>query len=261
MYGTLSLYGSTSSAYALFKIAEQKKSTALESYARQPAVERELKYFKDKIGAVNSVDDLFRDRRLAAFILTSVGLGDDVNYVAKAKRVLSQQMGDKKSLMNVLQDPRYKSAAKILRLGEDGVATLKMPETTEKLAELYVMVRHEDDLQKQNGAVPLARYFNAKASSITSAYDILGDTRLRAMVLETLSLPRELAIQPVETQAATLERRLDLKKLQDPKFVDALVSRYLIGVDQKQANAGARSPILGLFGGQSGPLPGFNIIV
>jgi hypothetical protein len=35
----------------------------------------------------------------------------------------------------------------------------------------------------------------------------------------------------------------------------------LIGVDQKQANAGARSPILGLFGGQSGPLPGFNIIV
>lgn len=261
MTGTLGLYGSTTSAYALYRVAEQKKATALDAYARIPGVAREIDYFKEKINKVGSIDELFRDRRLAGFLLTSVGLGEDVNYIAKAKRILTQQASDKKALMNVLPDSRYKSAASVLKLGEEALENLKSPETIEKLTELYVMVRHEDDLQRQQPAVPLARYFKAKAATISNAYDILGDARLRSVVTETLGLPAEIAVQPVETQAAAINQRLNLTKLQNPKFVDTFLSRYLIQTDQKQSGAATSSPLLQLFGPPAGSLTGINLLV
>ena len=43
-----------------------------------------------------------------------------------------------------------------------------------------------------------------------------------------LGIPQEIAVQPLDTQERAVGSRLDVARLQDPKFVDRLAQRYLI---------------------------------
>ncbi len=260
MSSVASLYGTTTSAYTLYNMTVKKKDTAIATYGKQKDVQSEVDYFKSKIGSIKSVDDLFKNTRLTNFVLTAVGLDDQLNSLGLVKRALTQKASDPKAVMNVLTDTRFKSAAAVLKLGEDGIKTLTDPATISHLADLYVQGKYEEDLGAQNEAVPLARYFKAVASTLTSPYDILGDARLRKMVTDTLNLPPELAIQPVETQAAVIEQKLGMKNLKNAAFVDKFVTRYLVQSDQQQGGAasGPTSYLLSLFPGGSG---GVNLSV
>ena len=48
------------------------------------------------------------------------------------------------------------------------------------------------------------------------------------MVTTALGLPPQIAYQPVTSQAALIERRLDVTRLKNPAYVDSLVKRYLV---------------------------------
>ena len=57
---------------------------------------------------------------------------------------------------------------------------------------------------------------------------MLGDPIIRRVVTGALGLPREIAIQSVETQARAVASRLDIRKLEDPREIQRLAERYLL---------------------------------
>lgn len=237
------------SALTAFRLAEQRGEKGLEITRRDPMVSREIDYFKDNIDKVSSVDELFRNYRLVKFVLESVGLDNEIQYLGRAKKILSERVDDDNALMNRLTDKRWKSAAELLQLGEKGIDNLKSQATKDKLIDYFVKFKYEETLRQQNSAVPLARYFIAKADSISNAYEILGDAKLRHVVTTTLGLPLEIAYQEVETQAEAVTRRLDIKKLKDPDFVQKFAERFMIMSDMKaqEERGGGQSWLLNLF--------------
>lgn len=85
----------------------------------------------------------------------------------------------------------------------------------------------EQALGKENSALRYAVYFKNNASKINGVYDILGDRALRDVVLTVFNIPEKVATQPIETQAAVIERKVDVKKFKDPKFVEQFIQRFL----------------------------------
>ena len=67
-----------------------------------------------------------------------------------------------------------------------------------------------------------------RASTITSALQILGDPTFRAVVTTALSVPREIAFQGLPAQETAITQRLDIAQFKDPAFVNKFTHRYLI---------------------------------
>ncbi|WP_207476502.1 DUF1217 domain-containing protein [Arenibaculum pallidiluteum] len=243
------LTGLGSSAFTLFKMVEKQGSTAVERHSKDPAVTREVQYFREKVGSLKSVDDIFSDYRMMSFVLKASNLEDEIPFPGRAKRALTERADNTDALMNRLTDKRFKAAAEALKFAETGLSTLKNPETIEKLVSSYAKISYEKTLGLENIAVPKARYFQEKIGQVENYYDILGDKILRDVVTTALNIPQELAFQEVETQAAALEARIKLDDLKDPDTVAKFTQRYLIMMDQKnmETNGGGQSWLLNLF--------------
>jgi hypothetical protein len=237
------------SATVLYKLTESQGTTGLDRFRKDPMVKREVDAFRERIGNVGSVEDVFKDYKVMSFVLTASNLGDEVQYPGRAQRILSETAENTDALMNRLTDKRWKSAAEALKFGETGVTTLKSAETIDALAEAYVKIKYEEQLGKQNMAVPYARAFKERIAEAETYYDILGDKVLRDVVTTALGLPAEIAYQEVETQAAALESRVKLEDFKDPAFLEKFTQRYLILKDQKDqaASGGSQSWLLNLF--------------
>lgn len=208
-------------------------SATLEAtFEKTSNIQKDIDYFKKAVANVTSVDDLFKDYRLVSFLATATNLAGEEQYAGKMRRILSEKTDDKNAVMNRLSDKRYAQAAATLKLGETGVDTLKLQSTQDSLIAAYKQAKFENSIGTENIAVRKARYFEKYIGSATgSVYNILGDSILRDVVTSTLGLPQQIAVQPVETQAAAITSRLDLTKLNDPKYRDAFIKRYLTQYD------------------------------
>ena len=66
------------------------------------------------------------------------------------------------------------------------------------------------------------------------------------MVLTALNIPVQIAYQPLAAQEQAITSRLDVTKLQDPKFVQTFVQRYLLNKDVSGASSSANSGVVSL---------------
>jgi hypothetical protein len=232
----------------LYKMEKAKGDNATTSFAKDPSVQREIAYFEEKVGKVQSVEDVFNDYRMMSFVLTATDLGQEIQYKGRAQRTLSERADNENALMNRLTDKRFKNAAGVLKFGETGVATLKSPETVAQLKDLYVKLRYDDQLRASTPEISNANYFAKNAGDIENYYEILGDAQFREVVTRALGLPAELAYQDVDAQAAAIERRLSLDDLKKPEFVEKFTERYLILAEQSRQGAyNPNSYLLNLF--------------
>ena len=112
----------------------------------------------------------------------------------------------------------------------------------------------------------LALYFQRKAASITSAYDILADKALSEVFRTTYNLPDSVGAMAVDQQVKVVEKFLKLKDLADPVKLGKLLSRFSVMYDMK-TNAPSTPPALAILQGsqeqasakaRSRPLPGWG---
>ena len=81
----------------------------------------------------------------------------------------------------------------------------------------YMRQTLEEDAGKTNEGVRLALYFQRKAPTITSWYDVLADTALRQRRAAPRSaLPDSFATADIDKQAQLFEQKLDLADFSDP---------------------------------------------
>lgn len=250
----------------VYRNAERSGETGFERFKNRRDVQSELQRYLSALSQVQDVDGLFRNRRALEFVARSTGITSELQFPGRLQKALLSDRNDPDSLINRLNNPRLIEAARTLRLREDGVATLKDPETIEDLTDAYLRTRYEQTLAEGSSAVTNARYFKRQiADASDNVFEILGDRILRDVVTKTLGLPLQLAVQSVDSQGRAVTSRLDISRFSDPKFVDQFIQRYLSIADQEQrqeAFGGLQSPILSLLQpidrtGQS--IPGFNV--
>lgn len=200
-------------ALGLFqRLAKTDESASAAKYVSTGAAKKEIEYVKQQIEAMKTPEDLYKNYRVMRFVLSAYGLESELKYPGKIKKVLESDMTDSSSLANRLRDARFREVASALQIKATGLATLKDSATLDKLVGKYGVNEYEKSFEKQNPAIREGLYFLRNIGKVTSAYEILSDPVLSKVVRTVLGLPDQIALQPIETQAALITKRLDIKQ-------------------------------------------------
>lgn len=215
---------------ATLKDAEKNSAKYIAAKAKEPLVKRDLDAFEKAAKNAKSIDEFLKDDAAVKVFLTANGLGDLASFKALVSRTLKSDYLDDKSLaarMGAQRSAWYDTAI-AYDFHYSDIKVLRQPESIQKIKDGYAEALWRQSLDATAPGVSSALTFKERASSLTTAYKILGDPVGRDVVTTALGLPPQIAYQPVTSQAALIERRLDISKLKSPAFVDTLVKRYLV---------------------------------
>ncbi|HEY0121631.1 MAG TPA: DUF1217 domain-containing protein, partial [Rhizobium sp.] len=189
---------------------------------------------------------------------TAEGLDPKTYTTDFLKKAFAADPDDKKSILNDPANAKIKdlfmnfgfdAKGNLVRDGSDSVQT---DVSLNHLNQSYLRQTLETQQGESNDGVRLALYFQRKAGDITSMYDIMGDKALFQVITTTFSLPSGISSMDVEKQAEMLKRFLDIKDLQDPKKVDALVKRFTAMYDQQNGSSHSTALSILTGGGSNG---------
>ena len=219
---------STTAAYLAISnnLARQQAATAA-----QADVKAATNYYLANIGKVTSAAALLKDDRLFSYAMTAFGLGDMVYAKGLMAKVLSQGVTDAKALANTLTDTRYKAFAAVFDFAGHGAAATQTTAATTGTTAKYVEQRLENDQAKVSQGVSNALYFARHASSITSVYGLLADSKMLNVVETAYGISSTLGQSGIDVQAAVLTKVVPLADLQDAAKVAKIISRYTARYD------------------------------
>ncbi len=200
----------TVSALTAFKSYQKDQVAARKAFAAREDIQRDISQFKKKVGKLDTVDDLLKDRNTLQFVLTAFGLESEINNPGKLKAVLNSDPDDINSFANRLSDSRFGALAKFLDTPEFGLKNLRLSDKQSTLIDDYLTTTFEKSMAAQNPAVRDALFFLRRIGTVENTFEILGDLPLRTIVTEALNLPREIARQSVDKQASLISAKLDL---------------------------------------------------
>lgn len=216
--------------------AEQNQPKKIAAEAKKPEVQRDLAAFRKAVAGAKDVKSLLANPAVQRVLLTVNGLADQIGFTALATKALLSKPSDPKSLANVLPNPAWKAAASTYHFADKGLSILRDPKVLDTVASAYAEISWRKSLDATTPGLSDALTFRDKAASVRKADDILGDPALRRVVTTTLGIPLQIAFQTLNAQETAITSKLDIKQLQDKKFVETFVKRYLIasasGTDQ-----------------------------
>ncbi len=224
------------------QMAQKNRDREVATAAKQPETQRDIAAFRNGIAKAKSIGEALDNPAVMKVLLTANGLADQVQYQALAKRVLLSDPEEQGSLVNRMASARWTAVVKAFDFANAGLDALKDPALQTRLADGYVEVNWRKGLEKATPGLADALDFRERASKFKNAVEILGDPVLRRVVTTALGIPQQIAFQELPAQERAITNRLDISRLQDPKFVDALSQRYLL---EKQAAAPAAPPDMG----------------
>lgn len=218
-----------------------------ETFKERSDIKNDVEYYKQNIGDVKSLDDLFKNHRLFTFILSAYDLDSDAQFPGKIRKIIESDLADPNSLANRFQDPRYQQLAKDISFSILGTTKLTLGSTTEDMVKKFQQVSYEKHLDQQAPGVRAAIEFGRRIKDVSQTIQLLGDSVLREVVTVGNNIPKELAFQETASQITALEKKVDVNSLKnDPNEIEKLITRYLTFKD-----AGASNPnsyLLNLFG-------------
>lgn len=237
-----------------FKVISSDLDMALKRVAQQPTAAREVKYFKENIQKIKSVDEFVGDRRIFAFAMQAMGLGDMTYAKAFMAKVLNEGVDDPRSFANSLSDSRYKEFAETFNFKAFGAATTSFDAAQSGVVDKYLQQTLEQQEGDKNDGVRLALYFQRKAPEVNSFLGILADKALSTVVRTALGLPDALGASDLDKQIEVMSKRMSIEDLKSPEGLSKFLERFTSLWDVTHDTSTASSSGVGLLFNQTGQL-------
>lgn len=232
--------GSTDPTRAL-QAAERNQTQDVKVTAAQPAVKAIIARFTRAVTGAKSMTALLGDPAFINVLLTANHMSDRIGSTALAIKALTSKLSDPRSLANTLTDTRWKTLAQTYNFSSTGLASLQKPATIAAIVNAYVTATWQTNQDTLAPGLSNALAFRAKASTIGSVDQILGNPTIRTVVTTALGIPQQIAFQSLNAQEQAISTRIDITRFKDPKFVETFVQRYLIANSANSANASSVS--------------------
>ena len=239
------------STTAAYLAVSSNLSRAQAAVSANPAVQRQTAYYLANIGKVTTVKDFVNNYQLFSYAMKAYGLNDLTYAKGLITKVLDGGVTDKTALANTMSDPRYKAFATAFDFVGKGADATKSTAATTDTMNKFIEQTLEDQQGNQNTGVKLALYFQRNAASVTSTYGLLADSAMLKVVQTTFGLSPNSAQADVDVQAAYLNKIMNIKDLQDPTKVNALVKRFTAMWDASGNNPQATASSSVLLAGSS----------
>jgi hypothetical protein len=205
--------------------------------------EEEVLYYRERLGEIETVDEIVADARLVEFIAISEGLTYDDLADGVLGLLLRSDLDDDTSYANSFEDVRYQKIAgsfsfdALGRIQQSSLTGVQSERGLVETANLYVTQSIEEEAGETEVGARLALYFARMAPTITSVYELLADEALGQFTRTTLSLAEETASADIDKQAQLIENRLEIQDLQDADKVNEMISRFLVLYDLENGNS------------------------
>ncbi len=202
--------------FAGWKVFERTAARQFETFANSPALQRDIDYFRDKIGSVTSAEALVADRRLLTVALGAFGLETEIPKKAIIRRVLEQPPADPKSFANRLSDPRWRAFARTFGFA-GGAPAFSSTAFQRDIEARYAERSFERAIGESNADFRLALNFRREIKTIAEGgaveragwFQILGQQPLRRVVEAAFGLPESFASLTIDRQRAILEEKAE----------------------------------------------------
>ena len=232
-----------------YKLLTQNIDKSLARVRAAPDVHRETDYYLANIGKVKTIEDFLANDRVFSYAMKAFGLKDMIYAKAFVKKVLTDGIDSANSFTNQLTDPRFKELATAFNFKSLGTTTTIFERTQKGVVDKYLQVQLEEQAGSSNEGVRLALYFRRKASEITSAYSILGDSALYKVAQVALGLTPSSNANNLDMQAEIIKNKIDLENLDDPAVLNKFLTRFTTLWEVKNGTAAATAPALVIFQG------------
>lgn len=233
--------------YTSYQLITRDLERSINRIEAQPVVSRETEYYLENIGSVKSIEEFVGDSRLFRYAMKAHGL-EDMDYAkALMVKVLEEGIDDKGSFANKLSDKRYRDFAETFNFAAHGEETTNSARATTEVTEKYLRQTLEQDAGRQNEGVRLALYFQRKAESLTSFYEVLADSALSQVVRTALGLPASFAQADIDKQVDLFEARLDIEDFKDPEKLEVFLKRFTSLWEIENPSNSQQSSIAALF--------------
>lgn len=230
------------SATLYYDAINRNYSQSLANTADLPANMQATAYYLANIGKVKSIDDLLGNQKLYTYVMKAYGLSDMLYAKGLIRRVFEGGVSSSNSLANTLHDPRYKALATAFDFAANGSSTTSTAAATSDTVSKYTESALETSASAQNAGTGMALYFQRLAPTVTSAYSILGDKTLLAVVQTAFGLPASMSMLDINVQAQMIGDVLKTSDLQDPTKLQKIIERFTANYDAQNANAAPANP-------------------
>ncbi|MCB8839060.1 DUF1217 domain-containing protein [Aurantimonas sp. VKM B-3413] len=213
--------------------------------------------YKAALSSVATIDDFVSNDTILTYALKAYGLDQAKLSKDDLKAILTSDLSDPESAANVRNDKRFVEFAAAFTFTTGGEIQRDKQEVQTvsnliKTQDFYLQQMLEQEAGNDNEGVRLALYFKRKAPDLKNSYEILADPALLSVVQTALGIPSESSQSDIELQKATIDKRLDLASLDDPRQLEKFVSRFLAMYDLTSgASSAASSPAAIILGGSS----------
>jgi len=253
-----------SGGLAGWRFLQNTISTQREAHGQGAVIQRDLDYFAENIGKVDTAEQLVGDYRLLSVALTAFGLQDDINSKYLIRKVLEEGTIETDALANRLSDKRYRDLSRAFGFGDFPVPSTKISDFPDRIAERYKSRSFEIDLGKTNDSMRLAlnaerelvSIGNESSSNRTKWFTIMGTAPLRKVMETALGLPTAFATLPIDKQLETFQERAesvfgtsDVSELGQPDVLSRILDRYTALDGLANSGSAPSSPALVLLRG------------
>ncbi len=243
------LYGGSTATSAdpigALRTALKTETKGIAAAASVPQAKREIANFRTAVAAAKTPAELLANPDARKVLLTANGLGSQTDYPGLVSKALLSDTGKAGSLASKLTNAQWLATAKTYDFANKGLSVLKQKSTIDNIVNGYAEVQWREGLNATTPGLSNAIDFRARAATIKSATQILGDSTFREVVTVALGIPKQIAFQSLDAQTLAITSRLDVSKFKSAAYVDQFTKRYLIAAGNA-APAGSGSSGSGL---------------
>ena len=226
-----------------------------------PVQKRDEVYFRDRIGKVQTAEQLVSDKRLLRIALTAFGLENDVNSKAFIQKVLEGGTLTEGSLANKLADKQYQKFSAAFGFGDFSVPRTGISTFPDEILAQLRARSFETAVGAQNNGFRLAlnaeREIPALAarpiSETAKWYSLLGNAPLREVIQTAMGLPKSFASIDLDQQVEVLKSRTEtafgsnlVSQFSDPARMDALIRRFHLRTEIQDQGVGNSAAAIAL---------------
>ncbi len=231
------------SGLVAWNFLQRTMDTQTKAFEASPQIARDLDYFAENIGKVETAEDLANDRRLMRVALGAYGLDEDLNNTFFMKTILEEGSQARDSLANKLADKRYLAFAEDFGFGDLGGPWHKTDGFIEKIQEQYKTRQFEIAVGEQNESLRLAMNAVRELEEIsvdgksdnTKWFSVLGSPPLRNVMETSFNLPSSFGSLDLDKQLEVFRGRMEkltgdgeIGQFVSKDAQQKLVDRYLI---------------------------------
>jgi hypothetical protein len=228
-------------------LAQKEETTGVAQEAKQPLVAEAINAFTTAVNNATSIQSALANPDVQKVLLAVTGLTSYSGDTALVQKIFLSDPSDPNSLVNQLNNSTAVSAVQTYDFAKTGLAGLQNPNMISTISNAYAQVQWLDGLDQATPGLSNALTFLNQASSITNAYDVLGNYTNFQVITGALDIPQSIVFQDQPAQASAINSKLDYSQLQNRSYVTSLTDQYLLTMqEQKNSSSSSGSGLTGL---------------